>query len=327
MPNDLATPAIDLTATRAHIAHALAHCAIVSLDDALYAVSGDDAAAFLHAQLTNDMQAMKVGDVRLAGWCTPKGRLLVLFRVIRTGEGFLLVMPKDIHEAIVKRLKMFVLRSKVTIEPLMESHALLGVAGPEAASVLASGKVTVPEKEGSSSINAMIVARLSSERILLAAPLAAMHSLREQLTGAAVAATRAVWDYFAIMAGEPSISAATQDAFVPQMVNLELLDGVNFKKGCYPGQEIVARTQYLGKNKRRMVIVEGTHPMHAGDSVASARFGEQAAGQIVLAAPKPDAGYVALVSAQLEAIAANDLTHAGEVLTVRRPPQAIPELA
>ena len=199
----------------------------------LLSVSGADARDFLHAQLTNDIQGLPPERAALAGWCSAKGRLLATFLVIPAAHGFLLQLARDLAPAVAKRLSMFVLRSKVKIADESDAWAQFGVwdADARAAGVRWEGaRVTVPVGE---------------RRFLQLEPAAA--------AALACAADEEAWYLEEIRAGRPLITAATQDQFVPQMVNLETVGGVDFRKGCYPGQEIVARAQYRGQVKRRMV--------------------------------------------------------------------------
>jgi tRNA-modifying protein YgfZ len=201
-------------------------CALLNRYGVL-AVTGADARAFLHAQLTNDIENLPPDRAALAGWCTAKGRLLATMLVIPGPEGFLLQLARDIAPAVAKRLSMFVLRSKVKISDESANRMQLGVWG-DAPGVAWEG--------------AVVKARVGEGRYLM---------IGRGLSGPC-GKTEDEWALAEIRAGTPFISAATQDQFVPQMVNLETLGGINFQKGCYPGQEIVARAQYRGEVKRRM---------------------------------------------------------------------------
>jgi tRNA-modifying protein YgfZ len=197
----------------------------------LLAVTGADARDFLHAQLTNDISKLASDRSAFAGWCTAKGRLLATMVVIPSPDGFLLQLARDLAPPVAKRLSMFVLRSKVKIADESDAWAQFGVWKGLAAVSWEGGTVSVP-----------------------------VGSLRHLKIGKGVTldCSRAEEDWILeeIREGRPWISAATQDQFVPQMVNLEQIGGVDFQKGCYPGQEIVARAQYRGEVKRRMVRVK-----------------------------------------------------------------------
>jgi folate-binding protein YgfZ len=199
----------------------------------LLSVAGADARAFLHAQLTSDIQHLGADRAALAGWCSAKGRLLATFLVIPAPDGFLLQLARDLTAPVAKRLSLFVLRSKVKITDVSDAWAQFGVwdadfEQPEVAWSDRRARVRVGERR---------YLELLFETDSLEAPNAA----------------EVEWTRQEIRAGRPLITAATQDQFVPQMVNLEQLGGVDFKKGCYPGQEIVARAQFRGQVKRRMV--------------------------------------------------------------------------
>jgi folate-binding protein YgfZ len=223
----------------------------------LYA-AGADARAFLHAQLTNDVENLQSGRARHAGWCSAKGRLLATFLVVPHAEGFLLQLSRDLVPTVLKRLSMFVLRSKVKLTDVSEPWAQYGIweAGGES--------LEVSESEGSISIG------IDKGRRLVLAP-----------EGRYAANTTADdWMLAEVRAGRPLIAQATQDQFVPQMVNLELAGGVDFKKGCYPGQEIVARAQYRGAVKRRMYLLRGAS-LKAGQELFSDDAPGQPSGTVV----------------------------------------------
>lgn len=296
--------------------------------NALVAVTGDDAAAFLHAQFTNDVEALRPDEAQWNGWCSAKGRLLATFLLLRHGAGFLILLPAEIAPAFAKRLAMFVLRSKVKIQDVSELYARIGIAGAGAAALVAGhwGRTPAPlhavEKAGALGV------ALDGERFVALVPPNAAPSFWDLFSKDWQRAGADEWERGAILAGFPTIVAATQEAFVPQMANFELIGGVSFKKGCYPGQEIVARTQYRGGLKRRMALVhlEGGARPTPGQSVYSTGFGDQAAGTIVNAAPSPEGGFDALVVAQIESLARGDLrldSPQGPKLAIRsRPPLA-----
>jgi folate-binding protein YgfZ len=199
----------------------------------LLSVTGADARAFLHAQLTNDIEHLTADRWALAGWCSAKGRLLASFLVVPSPDGFLLQLARDLAAPVAKRLSMFVLRSKAKISDLGDAWTQHGVwdADWEPRDVAWRGNVAT--------------VRVGEKRFLQLGAAA-------ELTDAANA-DEVQWTLQEIRAGRPLITSATQDQFVPQMVNFETLGGVDFQKGCYPGQEIVARAQYRGQVKRRMV--------------------------------------------------------------------------
>ena len=198
----------------------------------LLSVTGADARAFLHAQLTNDIEHLPPDRAALAGWCSAKGRLLATFLVVPSPDGFLLQLARDLAAPVAKRLSMFVLRSKVKVTDASDAWAQYGAwdADLQQADVAWSGN--------------RASVRVGERRFLELVP---------GNEGVEANADESQWALQEIRAGRPLITAATQDQFVPQMVNFEQLGGVDFRKGCYPGQEIVARAQYRGQVKRRMV--------------------------------------------------------------------------
>ena len=277
--------------------------------NALLSVTGDDAAAFLHAQFTNDVQALGAGEAQWNGWCTPKGRLLATFLLLRRAEGFFLMLPAEIAPAVAKRLGMFVLRSKVKIQDVSELFARLGIAGSGAGAIVARNWGTAPAPMRAVEKDGAVCVALDRSRFVAFVPPAAAPAMWDLFGAHAAKAGADAWEWSSIQAGVPTIVAATQEAFVPQMANFDLIGGVSFKKGCYPGQEIVARTQYRGGLKRRMALahLQGAERPAPGQSVYSGAFGEQAAGTIVSAAPAPEGGFDALVVAQIESLADGDL--------------------
>jgi folate-binding protein YgfZ len=202
----------------------------------LLLVTGADARAFLHAQLTNDIENLPADRAALAGWCSAKGRLLASFLVIPAPDGFLLQVARDLAAPVAKRLSMFVLRAKVKIADVSDAWAQHGVWDAD---------WQQPEMAWKSSIATV---RVGERRFLQLGPAGELTEAPD--------ADEVQWTLQEIRAGRPLITSATQDQFVPQMVNFEQLGAVDFHKGCYPGQEIVARAQYRGQVKRRMVRAE-----------------------------------------------------------------------
>ena len=282
--------------------------------NAVLAISGDDAGVFLHGQLTNDVQQLAPGAAQWNGWCSAKGRLLAVFLLVRTASGYLAMLPGEIAPAIAKRLRMFVLRSKVKIDEA--GYAALGLAGRDAAAIAARHFGAAPGFMRSVERDGAVCVALDETRFVVLASGVQAAALRESLAREATPAGAEAWDWTSIRAGIPSVVAATQEEFVPQMANLDLVGGVSFKKGCYPGQEIVARTQYRGILKKRMARahVDGPPP-RPGESVVSPIFGEQSAGVVVSSAPAPEGGADLLVVAQLEALASGDLALASNPQT------------
>ena len=277
------------------------------------AVHGADAGSFLQSQLSNDITPVDAGASQLSAFCTPKGRILGLMRIFHSGDNYYLRLPVDSLDAVLERLRMYVLRADVTLEDATENFLRLGISGEHAPEYLAAAGLDVPgEVDAISHSGDSTVIRVpgSTPRYeLYLTSLEAAKSIWDTLNVHAAPVGEPVWRLLDIVAGIPNIFAATAETFVPQMVNLQLVNGVNFKKGCYPGQEIVARMQYLGTLKRRMYLghVARDEPTFPGDQLFTAADPEQAAGRIVDAQPHPDGGQLALAVVQISAAEADGL--------------------
>lgn len=234
-------------------------------DQSLILASGDDAATFLHSQLSNDIAHLTTTEARYAAYCTPKGRMLASFFVRQcvmdngAQSALLLQCASSLQPALQKRLQMFVMRSKVKLEDVSETYALIGMGGQVATTMLTNIFGSVPDQ-----VNAQIqtaagsVVRMhdafGSTRYLCLFTHQQFAAISASIPNDMMRCDPALWRLGQIAAGVPEVLAETKEQFVPQMINFELIGGVNFRKGCYPGQEIVARSQYLGKLKRRMAI-------------------------------------------------------------------------
>jgi len=264
-------------------------------DLGLIAFEGDDAANFLHNQLTNDVEHLSLDEARLAGYCTPKGRLLASFLMWRNAGAIVLELARDIQPVIQKRLQMFVMRAKAKSTDITESNAVIGLGGNAVGTALAHWFPLLPTAPYAKVENAAgTLIRLADAGTMaryqwITTPETAIAAW-PQLKATLRYATIEQWRLTEIIAAIPHITLATQEKFVPQMVNLEALGGVNFRKGCYPGQEIVARSQYLGKLKRRTLPASvSALEVTAGMDVFAAGDPEQPCGMIVNAA-RDDSG-------------------------------------
>ena len=207
------------------------------------------------------------------------------------GDDLIIALSSDLHAAVLKKLSMFILRSKVKLTDASNDMVLLGISGPQA-------EVAVAEV-GALPATALLLCqnaigqtiRLGEQRFLLSLEAVAAPETWRKLVVHARPAGLAAWHWLEIVAGLPRITASTQEEFIPQMVNFEMIGGVSFTKGCYPGQEIVARTQYLGKIKRRMyrAHLESGIPL-AGAHLYAPETGEQSCGRVVNVAPAPQGG-------------------------------------
>jgi len=299
-------------------------------------ISGADAIAFLHGQLSSDVEALAPGQGQYWSYNSPKGRMLangVLWRAGADPGHVLMVLAADLVEPIRRRLSMFVLRSKVTIDDGSKRYGLLGVAGTDAAAAAhdALGVRVEPLTAIPFGTEANALA-LPDGRILVSSAATRGPLIHAALARNATIADAESWRWFGIAAGVPMITAATSDLFVPQAANWDVVGGVSFKKGCYPGQEIVARMQYLGRLKERLYAFRAeTDDVAAAARVFSATFGnDQACGTVVNAARDPAGGSVLLAVVQSVAVAAEDLrldSPTGPRLRSLSLPYALPDAA
>jgi len=288
------------TAQMLTIASPLTHLRIMD-------VAGVDAGAFLHSQLTSDVRHLASDAVQHSAWCSAKGRMLASFLVFRSATAYRLQVAADLQTTIGKRLQMFVLRSQVTIVDRSDREQLIGLSGPQAVLVLEQVGLPAPEVAMTSApFAAGIVIRLDSARFEIVVDSNAASELWPQLLAYARPVGTPVWQWLDIRAGVPSITRRTAEEFVPQMADFERLGGVSFHKGCYPGQEIIARTQYLGKVKRHLFRAHAAALLAPGDALFSPAAPERPCGMVANAAPAPGGGYDALVVVQ-EAFAAGTL--------------------
>lgn len=263
---------------------------------------GADAQSFLQGQLTNNVAALDDTRSQYAGYCTPKGRLLAAFLLWRHDGAYYMVVPRELCEPLRKRLSMYILRAKVKATDITSEHALFGVSDAGAADAMAALEVALPQTlHGVTHAPGVFVMKLPQDRYLIVAALSARSGIETQLTAVTPAASERLWSALDIAAGIPTIVAATQDQFVPQTVNFDLIGALSFDKGCYPGQEIVARTHYLGRVKQRMVRARfSAAPAPApGDKLYSAAFGEQACGMIVSAVTAESGNHEVLAVVQV----------------------------
>jgi len=297
-----AVPAGPFVAPLSHLGHVL--------------LTGDDAAAFLHNQVTNDVEHLDTASVRLAGYCTPKGRLLATLTMWRTDGAIVLQLPAEILPPVMKRLQMYVLRAKAKLADAGDALVAVGIAGRAAEAVLAQQFPSLPaapwhKVDGPAGSLLRVADARGEPRWQWIATPEVLQQAWPQLAAAVPPAGPSAWRLAEIEAGLPSVTKATQEQFVPQMINFELVGGVNFRKGCYPGQEIVARSQYLGKLKRRMLLAEVDAPAAAGMEVFSVADREQPCGMVVNAEAGPAGATACLVELKTAAREDGDILLGG----------------
>jgi hypothetical protein len=259
---------------------------------------GEDAANFLHNQLSNDVLLLPVGQSRLAAFCSAKGRMQASFVVIKTApDTVLLVMSLDLLPQTLKRLSMFVLRAKVKMSDATDQWKLRGLLGDSARAVLDPSEPWQTTRADGAYAVALYPAVMGETPV----PRALWLGAPSQARPAGPELPAEIWTWAEVMSGVTLVTQPLFEAFVPQMLNYESVGGVNFKKGCYPGQEVVARSQFRGTLKRRTARVFSPVAISAGQDVFTPADPEQACATVVLSAARPDAqGFDALVSGTLE---------------------------
>ena len=287
-------------------------------------VEGDEAAKFLHGQLTQDFSLLGLSEARLAAFCSAKGRMQASFiGYKRSQTDILLVCSRDVLAATLKRLSMFVMRAKAKLTDASEDFTLFGLAGDAVEPIMATAENAWTKID----VGAVNVIQLypadGVRRALWVAPVT-------EAAPKGPALSEADWAWGEVRSGIAMITTPIVEAFVPQMLNYASVGGVNFKKGCYPGQEVVARSQFRGTLKRRAYLVHSEVPLMAGDEVFQAADATQPCGTVAQAAAVPSdssaGGFDAIVVLQVSAADAGDVhlgNAAGPVLLVTAPPYAL----
>lgn len=260
---------------------------------------GDEAAKFLHGQLTQDFALLGPQQARLAAYLSPKGRMLASFiGCQRSATEVLLVCSRDLLAATLKRLSMFVLRTKVKLTDASDEFALYGLAGDALISIAGSACPAWSKAYFDDQILVHLYPALGQPRGLWIAPQGSPAPQGQALDAA-------LWAWGEVRSGVATLSAPLVETFVPQMLNYESVGGVNFKKGCYPGQEVVARSQFRGQLKRRTYLAHSPSALAVGAEIFTAEDAEQAVGLVVQSAPAPAGGWDALVCLQTHASSAD----------------------
>ena len=274
--------------------------------------TGVDALSFLHGQFTNDLNNVSPEHSQLSSYCNHKGRMLSIFRVYKNDDNYSAILPRDVLEQTMNKLNMFKLRASVELTNQSDDHVIFGIAGPDTESVLNDLDFKLPKQTHDSLHNNEItIIRLQSTniRVLVIANPDTAISIFKQMADKFSFATSDVWDLHDIHSGIPQITASISEAFIPQMTNLDLIDGVSFSKGCYPGQEVVARTHYLGKPNRRMYRIQigGANNVEPAMNIFSPEDATQPVGKIVVAQKEAADSTSALVVMRTEKKNDNDL--------------------
>ena len=290
---------------------------VSSLPLGVIQAEGVDAASFLQGQLTHDVLLLPVGQARLAGYCSAKGRLMASFWVLKLSpEKFILVCHASLIAGILKRLSMFVMRAKVKLVDASDAYRLTGLLGdgllkafPALANQAPWKVLPLSETDG---YLIQLYPAITNQGAVPRALMIAKNSenMPVELAQANLEAlSQETWQLSEVLSGISMVQDLISEAFVPQMLNYESVDGVSFKKGCYPGQEVVARSQFRGTLKRRAYVVSSQAPLSVGQEIFSSDEETQACGMVANAASfssdasSPPASYWGIVSMQTSAAA------------------------
>ena len=296
----------------------------------VYQVTGDDAHSFLQGQFSNDIEMVNETNAQLTSYSTPKGRMLAIFYVCKRSDHYLLITSRDIADDVMKRLQMYVMRSKVVISKL-DNEMVLGLSNDTDGTVLKHLNLPKPESDyQTTSVDNLISIQIPGiqSRYLIIGDQASLAELNQISPEIVYVYTSDYWQWLDIMSGIPTVTAATQEAFVPQMANMELINGVSFSKGCYPGQEVVARLHYLGNANRRMfrVEVQSENDLHSGDEIFTSNS-NQAVGKFLSVTKVDNAKYAGLAIVRTEAVKDKSLYTApndGDTVLIMKLPYQVP---
>ncbi len=266
---------------------------------AMLAVDGNDRQPFLHGQFINDLNLIEEPAAQISAWCNAKGQLITNFLIINTGIAYLLIFKEDLKEFVQNRLRMFVMRSDVTIKDISDSSPLVGLVN---CNDIASLNKNFPTNTGQ--INAadgliFICHPDGSGRQLITGSIEALKKNVSNFNNSLTMTGSHIWDLLDIRAGLPWISSLTQEQYLPQMLNLDALKGLSYQKGCYPGQEVIARLHYRGEVKKRLSLIQSEQTLSIGDQLISEQSNSKV-GTVINSARSPDGLCYALAVIMLD---------------------------
>jgi len=270
------------------------HLGIIKID-------GEDASAFLQGQFSNDVALVDESTTQLNSYNSPKGRMYASFRLCKIEDAYYLILPNELMEMISKRLRMFIMRSKVTLNDVSDSWSSFGLSGSDLDKCINNLPNRMDEISSIDDVYFIQVPGVE-RRYLCIGENEKINSAKTQLAKQLTHADSHHWQRLDIHAGLANIYSTTQEEFVAQMVNLQLVNGVSFTKGCYPGQEVVARMHYLGKLKKRMYRISidtAELPGNGSNIYESGTENQQSVGQIVDAQINDKGGLDALAVLQI----------------------------
>lgn len=296
----------------------------------LLQASGHDVASFLQGQLTNDITQITENRAQLSAYCNAQGRMLALFRIFLRDQTYVLQLPATLCERIVERLRLYILRAKVDVKT-DDRWVSVGLSGPGVVASLSDQFATVPQtNDDCHTSDGVTILRIAGPhpRFQIIADIDAAKKLWTDLAASATPVGASAWAWLDIVAGIPTIYPQTFETFLPQMANLDLLQGVSFDKGCYSGQEIIARVHYLGKLKQRMyrAHVQGAHIPAPGEPLYAAETCDQPVGTVVDGQLSPTGGHDLLAVIQLARAEAGPVrlgSATGPALTIESLPYAL----
>lgn len=220
-------------------------------------VTGTDATGFLHGQFSSDVQNMPEGGIQLSAWCNPKGQVVVNFIIVRFADEFFLLLPDEMKDGFIKRLRMYILRADVTLEDCSNSFPCLGIkhkAGDQPTILEIAGRLSSHERATRDNGLVMLHLPVNRNRVIIFGPVQGIETTWSEMQQTYSRVGSHYWQLFDILDGLPWIHATTTESFLPQLLNMDQLQAVSFNKGCFPGQEIIARLHYKGKTKQQMII-------------------------------------------------------------------------
>ena len=262
--------------------------------------TGEEAVKFLQGQLTQDVAQLSLSQAHLAAFCNAKGRMQASFVVFKRSENdILLVCSRDLLAQTLKRLSMFVMRSKVRLSDASADFTLFGLAGSAIYSIAGGARPAWSKLDFDTANLIFLYPGAGQARALWCAPVGTPAPACPELPTDS-------WHWLEVQSGIAMITLPIYEAFVPQMLNYESVGGVNFKKGCYPGQEVVARSQFRGTLKRRAYLVHGQAEAAVGTEIFQLSDPAQPCGLVAACAPAPDGGFDFIVSMQTSAAASGE---------------------
>ncbi len=278
-------------------------------------IAGDDAASFIQGQFTNDVNTVDEKNSQLSAICNNKGRMIANFRLFKHQNNYFLSLKSDLVEATIQHLQNYILRAHIAIQDVSEQLIAIGVSGKNATDLLAPFINNINTDVDSISFNENYIAiRVPGSQLRYEIFCSYDHAIAlwKKISAQAEVVNSSSWDYLNIQSGIPFIDANNREEFVPQMANMELINGVSFSKGCFTGQEIVARMHYLGKLKKRCykININTDKKPETGDKLfaENARAGQNT-GAIISVEKNPEAGYDALAVIQIADIESKLFLH------------------